>query len=522
MKLFSYKNFFNYFIIFYFLILVIFSLKVGITHDEPHHNLVWEINKKIYSNFFLNTNYDIIFPDYGMTFYGIGFQMFSIPFEVIIKLFYSLFNDASNINSYVIKHPSIVFLFLLSGIFFKKIIFFITKDNFFSQISAILYLSYPYLFGHSLFNTLDIPFLSIWLICTYLIIRISLKFLKTNTLFLKDIYLLALLTAFLLSIRISGVLIFFQYLFFLIFTLNSLKLKIFSFIKLIYKEFLIFLSILIFFFFLLHPNYWENPFKVYDSMRYMSQHIQTACTITLGESMCAQKLPPSYILIWLFFKLPILILFGCFLFPIVEKKIFFNINNKIVLGSLISTVLLIIFLLIFLNINLYDEIRQIMFLVPLIFIISLICIYSYKKKISYYLIIFFILFFSIQNIKIFPYNYLWLNNFSTITKVNNKFELDYWGVSTRKISNYFNSLEDVQGCIISNRNDGIKAFLNKKICFLNFKDLYKKNNRPFYVVLTERALNKGLPINCSNILNEFFKMNYSKEKIFVAKIYKCT
>ena len=82
MKLFSYKNFFNYFIIFYFLILAIFSLKVGITHDEPHHNLVWEINKKIYSNFFLNTNYDIIFPDYGMTFYGIGFQMFSIPLEV--------------------------------------------------------------------------------------------------------------------------------------------------------------------------------------------------------------------------------------------------------------------------------------------------------------------------------------------------------------------------------------------------------------------------------------------------------
>ena len=69
----------------------------------------------------------------------------------------------------------------------------------------------------------------------------------------------------------------------------------------------------------------------------------------------------------------------------------------------------------------------------------------------------------------FPYNYLWLNNFSTMTKVNNKFELDYWGVSTRKIAYYFNSLEDVQGCIISNRNEGIKAFLNKKICFLHPK-----------------------------------------------------
>ena len=52
----------------------------------------------------------------------------------------------------------------------------------------------------------------------------------------------------------------------------------------------------------------------------MSNHIQTVCTTTLGDCMKAQDLPPSYIPIWLF-KLPIIILIGLALFPLVEKII---------------------------------------------------------------------------------------------------------------------------------------------------------------------------------------------------------
>ena len=58
-----------------------------------------------------------------------------------------------------------------------------------------------------------------------------------------------------------------------------------------------------------------------------------------------------------------------------------------------------------------------------------------------------------------PYNYIWLNTLTVFTKVNNNFELDYWGVSTKEISNYFTKNENLSNeCIISNRNRGIKDF----------------------------------------------------------------
>ena len=49
------------------------------------------------------------------------------------------------------------------------------KNKSFSNLGTIFYLSYPYLLGHSFFNVKDVPFLSVWLICTYYIIKISNK-----------------------------------------------------------------------------------------------------------------------------------------------------------------------------------------------------------------------------------------------------------------------------------------------------------------------------------------------------------
>ena len=83
---------------------------------------------------------------------------------------------------------------------------------------------------------------------------------------------------------------------------------------------------------------------VINSIKYMSQHIQTACTVTLGDCMKAQDLPSSYIPIWLFFKLPILILIGIAIFPFTEKKMFSDQNIRFIVGALIITILLIIFL----------------------------------------------------------------------------------------------------------------------------------------------------------------------------------
>ncbi len=517
------KNLFYLFILLYSIAGVYLSLNVGITHDEFYDLTAWNNNKKIYQNYLFGNNQSINFLEAGMGYYGFGFHLLSFPIESILSFFIS-YNEITEYGKILIlKHPSIFLFFVLSGIYFKKILFLITNNNFYSKICSILYLLYPYLLGHSFFNIKDIPFMSVWLICSYYILNIAVSFNKTKKIKFKKIIILSFLTAYLLSIRISGILIFIEYLIFFIIFFRVYNLKIKEFYKLFFKHITISILLIPLLFFLLHPNYWDNPLKAFDSIKYMSQHIQTVCTITLGTCMKAQNLPSSYLPIWFFFKMPILILFGLTIFPFTEKKIFSTKINTIVIGSFLTTVLTIVFLLIFLNTNLYDEIRQVMFLIPLIFIISLSSIYFFSKQLSFTLIIFFVVFFTFQNIKIYPYNYIWLNNLTTITKISGVFELDYWGVSTKNIAKFFNKKNlDSDNCIISNRNKAIESFVNKKnICFKPFSNLHLKNKRPFYVVLMERNTNKGLPNNCINIHNEQVRINFSRENLVMAKVFKC-
>ena len=119
---------------------------------------------------------------------------------------------------------------------------------------------------------------------------------------------------------------------------------------------------------------------------------------------------------------------------------------------------------------------------------------------------------------------MWLNNFNIFINVEDNFELDYWGVATRNVANFLNNKTIIKknSCIISNRNDGIGYFIkNSNICFKSFSDLHNKNERPFYVALLERGLNKGVPNKCKIIHKETTKINFSNENIVLAKIYEC-
>ncbi len=518
-----YNNIFNIFIFLFFLIGVILSLKVGITHDEFHELESWNINKQIYSNYLLNKNLNTEFPYFEMGFYGIGFHLVSAPIEFLTGLLISV-ELGEEFKEIIIKHPSVFIFFILSGLYFKKIMFLITRDKNYANLCTVVYLLYPYLLGHSFFNLKDIPFLSVWMLSTFYLIRLFTLYHRNKKISFKHLFILSTSTAYLFSIRISGILILIEYLIFFLVFLNIYHYKVSEFLFKNLKYFVFFIIILISIFFSLHPNYWDNPFMVINSIKYMSQHIQTACTVTLGECMKAQDLPSSYIPIWLFFKLPILILIGIAIFPFTEKKMFSDQNIRFIVGALIITILFIIFFLIFSNVNLYDELRQIMFLVPLFLIIGFTSIYFFSKKMSLVVLPLLILLFVHQNIKIFPYNYVWLNNFTHLTQVNGMFELDYWGVSSKNVSNFIKQKKIKSNeCIVSNGYGRIKVFLNEQNkCILPLNNLHKKNKRPFYVILMERLLNKGLPNNCKLIHNEEINLNYSKESLIMAKIFKCT
>ena len=172
------KNYFYHFLLIFCIYGIFLSLKVGITHDEYHNFFVGDANKKIFLNFLFGGSYQSGELKGLNLHYGSGFHFFSEPIDKIVSFIFNVDYVSLESKKILLKHPSVFIFFTLSGIYFRKIILFLTKDKNYSSLCTILYLIYPYLLGHSFFNIKDIPFLSVWLISTYYIISISKNFYK--------------------------------------------------------------------------------------------------------------------------------------------------------------------------------------------------------------------------------------------------------------------------------------------------------------------------------------------------------
>ena len=203
-------------LIVYFFTGIFLSINSGISHDEFHEQLNWEVNLKAIKDFFLTGNYPDLL-EYKDRYHGIGFNIISQPFQIIIK---DLILDYSNLNEYgsilISKHPVVFIIFFISGLFLYSICRILFKEKNFSIICLFIFYLYPYLFGHSHFNPKDIPFLSFWLINTYFLLRIFQKLNEDKKITLKIIFFSSLFISILISIRVVGILILLQYLIFLL------------------------------------------------------------------------------------------------------------------------------------------------------------------------------------------------------------------------------------------------------------------------------------------------------------------
>ena len=495
------------------------SLNVGISHDELHEQLNWQYNIILIKNTIYGLNIETEYLD---KYYGVGINYLSQPIQYLFGNLHK-YTDISQFGfKLILKHPVIFILFFISSIFFYKILKKITLDKNFSKIATIFYILYPYLLGHSFFNSKDIPFLSFWLICTYLSCNLIKNIDNKNIINLSKITILALSTSFLLSIRISGVLILFQYLFTLIIFLNlkqtNLELK-----KQLFKKISFFIFICLIFTYLLYPVIWKNPLELINAVKFMSQHHNDICTFTLGKCMQAQNLDSSYIYLWLLVKLPFILILGFLLLPFTEKKIFTNDHNKIFFGTLLLSIFFIPLILILFRVPLYDEIRQILFLIPLFFLVGITSIYFFLKKKTYLILIFFIAIFIYENVKIFPYQYTWFNYPARFIEIEGKFELDYWGISGKKLASKFEKINFEKNCLASSPSHSVKPFLEKKgfECFFPWNSINKKLSRPFYAIQLGRNLRSSLPYKCDLVHKETIELPLHTKKLTMGNLIKC-
>ena len=504
------------------------SVTTGITSDEYHEQKNWIVNLSAIKDFIYTGEYDS-FLEYWDRYHGIAFQLISQPIQFFIKDFITNINNVTDYGGLLISKHFVVFLtFAGSGIFFYLILLKITKDENISLISTTIYLLYPYLFGHAQFNPKDIPFLSFWLITTYFSLKVFEDLFQEIKIGFKSIIIFSLSTAFLISIRIAGFLIFVQFFISLLIYLERKKISFYSFLKRNYKNIIFFAATFLIFVILFSPIFWHNPIEIINSIKWMGKYPQNVSTLTNGSLLYSLHLPSSYYFIWLFFKLPILILIGYCLFPLVESKIFKDDIITIYYGTITISVPIIIVLFILRDVAVYDELRHLLFIFPLIFITGLTNIFYFiKKKFLLPILSFVIIFFLSENIFLNPYQYTWLNSFAKFGNIEKNFEVDYWGVNNKNISKkIINYVEEnnIEKSIDIYSDIYLKEFLIPQGFNGYFGDYTQVDDaklKPFIAHKTQRNVRRSDPKDCKLIWKENLNYTFYKKNINVSSLWLC-
>ena len=523
------KKFLFLFLFIFFISGSIISLNVGISHDEYHEEENWKYNlnlsKKIYNDLFSTEVNELEITDYKDKYYGIGFQIISQPIQYFLKDIVAKYQNIDDYGAKLISKHLVVFLFFfISGVTFYLILRKIIKNKNFCYFSTLIYFFYPYLLGQSFFNSKDIPFMTVWLLCSYLSFNMIEKLNKKNLITNSSTIILGIFTAYLISIRVTGILILLQYFVTFLLFISSRNMNFYVFLKNYYFNLGQFIISILLFTYFLNPIYWTNPLEIVNAIKSMSYYYHDICTQTLGTCMRAKDLPATYIPIWLSVKLPFIILLGVILIPFTERKILSNNNNKIIFGSILVISLLIPLLLIVGNTNLYDEIRHLMFLMPFFFILGTTSIFILSKKLFYLIGVLTLSIFIYENIKINPYQYIWFNLPSRYLDLTNKFELDYQGLSGKELAKKITEIGSEKTCILTSPIYSVKPFLNKQKynCFDIWQYVDAGYQRPFLAIQHVRNIKKGIPYNCVSIYESGFNLLLHKNKFTTGKLLKCS
>jgi hypothetical protein len=372
----------------------------------------------------------------------------------------------------------------------------------------------------------DSPFSVVWLMCASVALKLFKEYRANKMIDQKWLIVLFTLTAWLVGIRLSGVLFAIPLLILIFFILWNDKFK-WHFLGQCTPAVLAgaFIGVLVIV--ISYPVIWQNPNEFFNGIHYMGKHPWSGCTLTNGHCMEAQSLPSSYILYWLVVKLPVFALLAFVFSPLILFKL--NAHNKkwglTVTLFLMLQVIFVIVLLIIKEVALYDEIRQILFLVPLIFIASASILFYLNKVLAMTAISFSAIFFVADNIKIFPYQLAWFNEGARLGAINNQYETDYWGTGLTKLAKQVRKKSHEFPkfvCIYSRPYEIFKPFMNAKYypCHADIVHISEDTVRPYLYAIPKRS-GLSTPVGCRVLHVETIKQVFSFEPTLVGEIGIC-
>jgi hypothetical protein len=518
-------------------------LDIGLGWDEGHERLTLNHNLRAITGLLAgDTRAYQELTQYGDRYYGIGFHL---PAFLLVELLQAILPVTLNGPDLIFAHVGVFLCFLGSGNLVKLILLRITQNKLIAIIGMLTYLLWPYLLGHGLMNIKDMPFLFAWLLCTYLALCCFFENLgkqKTSDYtHYKTLFLLAIATGWLLSIRISGILILVEYgclitcAYALQFT-NKPFPRVPVNLKEALKSFVFFGMIFLPTFITFYPIAWHNPLEIVNAISYMSHHPWSGTTLTAGRFIPPGQQLGFYLMVWLLAKTPLIIIAGVVAIPLAfylksrqskrDKPANYSMLAQWV--GLFMSVIAILTALIVYRVGLYNELRQVLFLFPLIFIIGICSLYFISKKVCFIGIIISSAFFIWDNFTLYPYNYTYLNEVARLRPATQYFETDYFGFSAGKSARWINNYpeEALNKCIYAYPTHLMANELTNvsKQCLIDSAgNAYNlKKDVPSLLYITQRNLiNFSIPSGCRLIHSEERTLPLSKNPLTMGKLFSC-
>ena len=420
----------------YLSVILLIALCVIAITSYNDYGIAWDEHDQrrtgiVSANYIFSDSQDLL--QYTDRDYGVAFEL---PL-VIIESFLDL-EDYRSI--FLMRHLITHLFFLVSAFFCFLLIDLLYKNKVLATIGFLLIVLHPRLYAHSFFNTKDIPFMSMFLICFYLN---ALAFRKKQ---IKYFVLLGIGVGLLINLRIMGLLL--LCLVPLSLLIDALKDKEY---KINAKLGLIFIAATSAALYISWPFLWVDPFGNFIfAFKNMAKFRWESSVLFSGEIIKASEIGWDYIPRWFSITTPTVYLaagaFGLFMlvFHFLKKPSTYLFNHKernnlVFLICFIAPVVSVIAL----RSVLYDGWRQLYFIYPpfvLLAIYGLNILYEKNMKKSVVAVstitFIFIGFFMVKN---HPLQHVFFNKLvdtHSHEHLRKQYELDYWGTSYKESLEY--------------------------------------------------------------------------------------
>lgn len=367
-------------------------------------------------------------------------------------------------NEFLTRHITGAFFFWLLLFFAGMIGYQLTGSFWVSALTVISVMLIPRLFGQAFGNLKDIPFAVGYVAGIFMIIQFVKELPKPRW---STTIWLGLAIAFTCSVRIGG-LILFAYLGLAIiayiiskpFLLKHIVSTKLCLVRLLGQVLVIviigYFAGLLFWPFALQDIF-KNPLESLSVMEHYSVSIRQ---VFEGKVMWSTQLPWYYLLKWLMISIPEFVILGliCFFCFFNLNKIKQNMEQLILELFVIFTFLFPIVYVIVIDSNLYSGIRQMLFVLPLIAILSSIGIFKilntdFRRVIKIPVIVFFFLLMMLplkHQAATFPSDYIYFNSISGGNKKAwANYEYDYYFHGIKKSSEYLINLIDGENVTVA-------------------------------------------------------------------------